>query len=454
MNESTTTTQQGLPRGALPRRRAIGAVAALAVALTVLLGGVLRESPGEASSTARVHAAAGERLRAGFAAGDTPRLIADLERRVQASPDDASSLALLGLALQQRYRETVDAGLLPRSEDVLRRARRLAPDNVTPVAGLASLALTRHEFRRALELGRRAQALAPGSAQPYGIVGDALLELGRYDEAFEAFDAMARIKPNVASYARVAYGRELIGRPRAAIAAMELAREAANRQPEPTAWTSVELGKLHFGLGELEQARRELKAALAVLPGYVYALDGLARVEHALGNRRRAAELAARAVDSVPLPQFAATLGDLHAASGDGGRAREQYELVGAIDTLLRTNGVRTDLELALFDVDHGIRLEQALEKARAAHAERPSLVADDTLSFALARNGRCEEAVGFSKRALRLGTRDALMFFHRGYAERCAGRPVQARRWFARALELNPNFSLLWSPVARRALA
>jgi hypothetical protein len=56
-----------------------------------------------------------------------------------------------------------------------------------------------------------------------------------------------------------------------------------------------------------------------------------------------------------------------------------------------------------------------------------------------------------FSERSLRLGTRDALLFFHRAMAERCLGRDAEARRWFRRALRLNPHFSLLWSPVARR---
>jgi hypothetical protein len=35
--------------------------------------------------------------------------------------------------------------------------------------------------------------------------------------------------------------------------------------------------------------------------------------------------------------------------------------------------------------------------------------------------------------------------------SERCLGHGVQARRWFRRALDLNPRFSLLWAPVARR---
>ena len=72
-------------------------------------------------------------------------------------------------------------------------------------------------------------------------------------------------------------------------------------------------------------------------------------------------------------------------------------------------------------------------------------------LAWALARTGRCEEALGWSKRSLRLGTRDASLFFHRGMIERCLGRDADARRWFRLALDTNPHFSLLWSPTARR---
>jgi hypothetical protein len=34
---------------------------------------------------------------------------------------------------------------------------------------------------------------------------------------------------------------------------------------------------------------------------------------------------------------------------------------------------------------------------------------------------------------------------------ERCLGHREIARGWFRRALELNPHFSLRWSPVAER---
>jgi hypothetical protein len=147
-------------------------------------------------------------------------------------------------------------------------------------------------------------------------------------------------------------------------------------------------------------------------------------------------------------------LGDLYRVTGREGLARRQYELIGVIQRLLVANGVKTDLETALFDVDHGIRLPQSLALARLARSERPSIDGDDVLAWALERNGRCGQALGYSKHALRLGTRDALKLFHRGMIERCLGRDAAARSWFGRALRLNPHFSLLWAPVARRALA
>ena len=108
----------------------------------------------------------------------------------------------------------------------------------------------------------------------------------------------------------------------------------------------------------------------------------------------------------MPLPEFLSTLGDLLQVSGRTTEARRQQALVGAIERLLAANGVRTDLETALFDADHGLRLRAALARAWAGRAERPSIAGDDTLSWALARNGRCREALVSSRRALRLGTR------------------------------------------------
>ena len=90
---------------------------------------------------------------------------------------------------------------------------------------------------------------------------------------------------------------------------------------------------------------------------------------------------------------------------------------------------------------------------ARRAQADRPSIHGDDALGWALARAGRCGEATPWLDRSLRLGTKDALLFFHRGYAAGCAGDREAMRGWYRKALALDPSFSIRWAPVAARAL-
>ncbi|MFL5931027.1 MAG: tetratricopeptide repeat protein [Gaiellaceae bacterium] len=433
----------------MKRRLLIGTSAAVVAALTLLLGGVFATDPAAKPPARPAPAVLAERAFAGFSPGNTEAEILRLRDEARAS-DTAQAYALLGLAYQQRARETADTRDYARSERALRAALERDSANVYALGGLGSLALSRHRFRDALALGRRAQRLSPTTARTYGVTGDALVELGRYEEAFAAYDRMAALKPGLSAYARVSHARELRGDRRGAVRAMELAVDAAGSQPEPLAWTHVQLGKLHFSRGRPGAAAREYGAALAAFPGYAQALDALARVEAARGRLGRAIRLEREAVERSPLPDFVGYLGDLYRAQGRPRLAREQYGLVGAIEQLLVANGVRTDLETALFDVDHGLRLEAALVRAQRAHTERPSIQADDVLSWALARTGRCGEALRLSKRALRLGTLDAPTYFHRGMIERCLGRHAEARRWFRRALAVNPDFSLRWSPVAR----
>ena len=425
-----------------------GAVAAAACAS--LLGGLFREG---SSAAAPAVVAEANALQDQFTTADTARLVSELQASLHGRPDDAHAAALLGLAYQQRARETGDPIYYTKSQEVLDHALSLVPNDLTATSGLGSLALSRHRFRDALALGLRARALSPSTARSYGVIGDALVELGRYREAFAAFDRMARLRPGLAAYARVSYARELVGDWTGAVAAMKLALGAAIGQREALAWTHVQLGKLYWARGRGRAAAREYRLALAGFPEYVYALDALAQVEAARGRAPRAIALEGRAVAGVPLPQFVGVLGNLYAATGRERLARRQYALVGVIERLLRANGVRTDLETAIFDVDHGIRPSHALTLARAARADRPSIDGDDVLAWALARNGRCGEALRFSKRALRLGTRDALKDFHRGMIERCLGDRAASDRWLRRALDLNPHFSVRWAPVAREAL-
>lgn len=432
----------------------VGSAVAVALLAGALFGGVLAESPSAGSTAVESPQAISESALSGIAQGGAQAAIAKLETALASAPGDPGTLASLGLAYQVRWRETGDSGFLPRSQAALRKALGGSPYDPTATLGLGNLALIRHEFRRALVVGRQAHELAPYAARPYGVIGDAQIELGRYGAAFATFERMVSLKPSLASYARVSYARELSGDRQGAIAAMELALDAAGGQQEPTAWTQVEIGKLELGRGRVGVAERRFRAALAIDPGYVYALDQMARVEAARGHLDAAVRYARRASDAIPLPQFVGLLGDLLEERGDLAAARRQEATVAAIDRLLAANGVRVDLESAVYRADHRIEPVETVALARKAQADRPSIYGDDALGWALARAGRCREAVSWSERALRLGTRDALLWFHRGYAAGCSGDEAGMRSWYTKALSLNPHFSVRFAPVARKALA
>ncbi|MGN6431728.1 MAG: tetratricopeptide repeat protein [Gaiellaceae bacterium] len=425
------------------------AAAAGLTAVAVTLGGVLHES----SSPAPAEAAAPASALVKAPPGDTVATVTQLQAKLRSNPDDVSALDSLGLAYQQRARETGDPTYYTKSGEALHRALSFAPHDLIATSGLGSLALSRHRFREALVLGRRARAISPTTARNYGVIGDALVELGRYHSAFKTFDTMAAMQPGLSSYARVAHARQLLGDVPGAIAAMRLAADAAQGQGEADAWTHVQLGLIYLSVGKYRAAATQDRQALYVFPDYALALDALARAEAGLGRYREALRDEQEAVNRIPLPQYVATLGDLYAATGRPGLARKQYELIGVIQRLLVANGVKTDLETALFNVDHGIRLQASLALARLAWRERPSIDGDDVLAWALERTGHCGEALRFSERALRLGTLDALKYFHRGMIEGCLGDRAEQRVWLRRALRLSPEFSILWAPVARREL-
>ena len=430
----------------------VGSAVAVALALGGLVGGVLAESRSATTSSAAPVALA-DRALAGAAGGVGASTLTALEAQVRAQPRDAKLLTQLGFAYQLRWRETADPSYLPRSETALRRAVRFGVEDADAMLGLGSLALIKHEFRAALRYGQTARKLLPGSSRPFGVIGDALIELGRYDEAFAAFERMVTLRPSLASYARIAYARELVGDREGAVEAMRLALDAAAGQPEPTAWANVELAKLELGLGHTGAARRHVRAALRVLPGYPSARIELARIDAAAGRLDAAIAGARRAADAIPTSSAVTLLADLLERDGRTADAQRQRATIAVIDRLLEASGVQVDLESAVARADNLTRPDETVELARRARAARPSIYGDDALAWALARAGRCAEAVPLAARALRLGTEDGLLWFHLGYAQGCAGDESALRESYRRALALDPQFSIRWAPVARAAL-
>ena len=447
-----------MQRGMGGRRLVILALCVAVAAVVPLLGGVLARPHANPLAVLKANAGVSPqqaelgRLFAGFSTGDTARVVQTLERRVARMPHDGDALAVLALAYQQRARETGDPAYYHLSETALHRAFAAGGPQALIAQAEASLANTRHRFRDGLRLARQAIRLDPEDGPAYGALGDALLNLGRYKQAFKVYDQMALKAPGIASFTRVANARELIGRPKAAVAADELALEADATIPEQIAWTMTQIGNVNFNMGRLGAAASAYRRALRRFPGYVHAEAGLARVEAAEGHYRKAITRLRRAVAVLPIPAYVILLGDILHVSGHEAEARREYALVGAIEKLFAANGVRTELQTAVFDLDHNRNVAGALGRARTAYESAPGIYAEDALAWGLYRSGRCQEARTYSARALRLGTRDALLIFHRAMIERCLGS-ASARSWFRRALTVNPHFSILWAPVARAEL-
>lgn len=383
----------------------------------------------------------------------TEATVADLRARLQESPDNADLYALLGVALLQQVRETNDPALYGQAQSALDTALALDPHQLDALVGQGNLALARHDFTAALEWGHKAHDGMPYRADALGVLVDGYVELGRYDEAVAAAQAMVDLRPDLASYSRVSYLREIHGDTDGAVAAMRAAVEAGPPYSEATAWAQVQLGNLYFNGGDRSRAAMTYQDALRTLPDYPHALAGLARLQALAGNIDGAIATYTTIVSRLPLPEFAVTLGQLHELAGQTERAREQYDLVRAMQQLNAATGMDVDLEMALFEADHGDP-SKALEMAEAAYRRRPTIYAEDILAWAHYRNGNYAEAQRYMDRALRLNTQDARMFFHQGMIAAARGESGRATTFLQAALNLNPHFDLLQAPLAEATLA
>jgi len=385
--------------------------------------------------------------------GDLGSTIRGLQARIREGGGDARAYASLGLAYLQMGRYTADASYYPKAEAVLDRSLALdRASNFDALIGMGALSLARHDFVGALEWGRRAREANPAGAQARGVIGDALLELGRYGAARRAYQAMIDLRPNMASYARVSAFRELVGDVRGADRALTVAFDLAAGPPDAS-WAGFRLGELRLGVGRVREAARSYRTAGELAPDAVLPLVGLARIAAVHGNLERATGILSEVVRRYPAPEFVILLGDLYRAAGRRDLGRDQYALVRAIAGLYRAGGVNTDLEMALFDADHRIRPKRALAHARAQYRLRPSVQAADVLAWTLYVNGRYGAAERYSDEALRLHTPNALFRFHAGMTALRLGRRAEARGQLSAALALNPSFSWLWAEKARRVL-
>jgi tetratricopeptide (TPR) repeat protein len=357
------------------------------------------------------------------------------------------------LVYLQKAREIGDPTYYQKAEEALDAALSHQPDDYVSVSASGALALARHQFHSALEWGEKARQLNPDRTYAYGVIADAQIELGQYSEAVETLQTMVDLRPDMSSYSRISYIRELHGDIEGSLEIMQRAVDSGTPNLESTAWIRTQLGNLYFNTGDLEQAEVEYQRTLQDRPNYVYAIAGLGRVQAARGNADEAIKLLEKAIAIMPMPEFVITLGDLYQTTAQQDEADQQYKLVTTIEKLYRANGVDMDMEIALFNADHDQNLPETLALAQKAYANRPSIHGADALAWALYKTGDFKEAQKYSHEALKLGTKDALKLFHVGMISLQLGKDTQAREYLEKALTINPHFSILYAEEAQRIL-
>lgn len=365
-------------------------------------------------------------------------------------PTNANAYANLGLALLSQVRLTNDPSLYIQAEEAFAEALKYDPRQLNAMIGQGQLALSRHEFAQALAIADQAAAINPQQPELWAIRTDAYVELGQYDNAIEAADTLGNTKPGVAAYTRISYLRELQGNVEGAMEMMSLAARSSVRGSEEMLWTQVQLGHLFFNAGRYDEAEIVYNVAADLKADYVYAQGALARLKMARGDLQGAIAIYEPLVQRLPLPEFVIALGELYEATGQPDKAQEQYGLVEVMQQLNADAGMNVDLELALFYANHGDKA-RALELAQAAYETRPSIHAADTLAWALHQNGQSAAAQPYIEEAMRLGTRDALLYYHAGMIAIANGDEVKGKELLQEALTINPRWNVLEAEQAEQ---
>lgn len=352
----------------------------------------------------------------------------------------------------QQARITGDPTYYPKAEGALKRSLALKPDGNWPgLVGMGALANARHEFAAALDWARRAQAVNSYNGTIYAVEDDALTQLGQYPAATRAAQKMLDLEPGIAAFTRASYHFEETGQTEAARQALLRALAEATA-PADVAFCRYYLGELAFNEGDPKAALQQHELGLAVDPTYDPLLAGRAKAEAALGRTDDALRDYATVISRVPQPQYVLENGELLQSLGRTAEAERQYDLLDAEQRLLAANGVVDDLTSAVVDADHGPPTV-AVEHARTEWGRRHSVLVADALAWALHRAGHDQEALGYAEKADRLGWKNATFAYHRGMIELALGHQDQARAQLSRALKINPHFSVLQAPAARRAL-
>ncbi|MFI7674138.1 tetratricopeptide repeat protein [Actinophytocola sp. NPDC049390] len=381
------------------------------------------------------------------------RRITTAQRSLDQRPRNPKLWADLGTAYVEKARITANPVYYQKADGALNRSLDQQPEgNATALIGLGALANARHDFTAARDWGLRAKAVQPDTAEVYGVLADAYTQLGDTDAATGAIQRMLDLKPGVSSFTRAAYDFELHGQVDQARDALERALDDAV-DPSDIAFCRYRLGELAYDNGDVDTAEQHYEAGLRAAPQDPPLLQGRAKIAAARGDTTTAIAAYQDLVNRLPTSQYLQEYAALLTAAGKPDLARQQYTLIEQQEQLQAAAGATDDLAASLVAADRG-DAAAALARAQAEWARRQPVFAADALAWALHLNGRDAEALTFADRAAALGWHNAAAAYHRGKILAALGRDADAVTALDQALRINPHFSPVGAPDARRTLA
>lgn len=358
--------------------------------------------------------------------------IAELQKRIKDAPERSALLERLGWAFVAKARVSSDPGYYTLAEQA---AKAISASRADDPAAALLLGHTYHAMHRFADAETVARQLTSQRefVFDYALLGDALMEQGKLDQAVEAYQKMVDLKPCLQTYARVAHMRWLKGDIAGAIDASRRAVSGGSaREAESTAWAYTRLAMFELQAGEFEKANTASERAVELMPDYAPALLLRGRLLLSQLRHQEAIEPLQRAAELSPLPDYLWALADAL-------RAASKHSEAEKVEGQLSSTGAVTDPRtLALFLASRGQSADKALELATAELQSRRDVFTYDALAWAQLATGRVNEAREHIRRALAEGTQDARLYYHAGAIAAAAGENGEALDFFgkARALE------------------
>ena len=373
---------------------------------------------------------------------------------IRKKPDEVKNyIQLAQLYLQEGRITGNNAEYIPKAKSLLDEGERYAPNSPEITICRATIEATQHQFDKAKLLAQQAIALNQHSSFYYGVLCDAYVELGDYPNAVATCDKMMSIRPDLRSYARVSYIRELHGDIRGAIQAMTLAADAGISGQENRAWVLYNLGTLFLNENKIDTAEYIYKGILQERPNYAHALRGLARVKSVQGKLDESITLYKQAIAAMSEPAFYEGLGEVYQEKGNTVEAEKALDHAEELYQKEYESGENNRMERAEFLASHNRKLDEALTLAKESIQMRKSVHGYYVLALALFQHSDFAEASNAIQQALRIGTNDASMLYLAGAIANKTGNTTVSKKYLEQALSINPNFSFIHAREAKQML-